>query len=457
MNPVVRCWIKNLEHMREDAKDVSILGIIVGKSEPKIFENMDGDERGVLTLTIRDSPYDTINCVFWGSKEFIMTTSDNYKYGVVVNIMEAKVSSPSERSNYQPKTSSRFLLTINEGKGRIYLHTGPQDNFRKLLNLPLKPLGLTLSLTDVNARGELASGDFVDLLVVVRMIRPLREIKTRHGRITHCREIVVMDKSFPGMLLTFWGKTCDDRINSWKPMETCLILYDIKSDYSSFYRAVTLNFTSRTLITENIQVSEAKELIAYAATVPPLEKFSFESTDLPIPEEIRTVMTVQQILDRAEGHLISNEEQFTALVYAVITKFDLDGFGRIVTERCSFCKRITDGDCSDTNCVNLQFQTSQKNSLTFEILMDLTDHTGTSTNCRLMRDAAEKLIGMSPEEFLKLSPQQKTNLKWKTLLERCAVKVVVRKKSVYRPRMWIGIVECVLADHDDVAKNIKVF
>lgn len=89
--------------------------------------------------------------------------------------------------------------------------------------------------------------------------------------------------------------------------------------------------------------------------------------------------------------------------------------------------------------------------------MDLTDHTGTFTNCRLMRDAAAKLIGMSPEEFLKLPPQQKTNLKWKILLERCAVKVVVRKKSVYRPRMWIGIVECVLADHDDVAKNIKVF
>ena len=32
-------------------------------------------------------------------------------------------------------------------------------------------------------------------------------------------------------------------------------------------------------------------------------------------------MTVQQILDRTEGDLVQEEDQFTALCYAVITRF----------------------------------------------------------------------------------------------------------------------------------------
>ena len=48
---------------------------------------------------------------------------------------------------------------------------------------------------------------------------------------------------------------------------------------------------------------------------------------------ITTIMTVQQILDRAEGDLKGEEDQFTALCYAVISKFDLDGCSKIISRK----------------------------------------------------------------------------------------------------------------------------
>ncbi|GAB0099985.1 Protein hold'em [Sergentomyia squamirostris] len=455
MTSSLRCWIKNLELLRDDTKNITIIGVIMGKSEAKIFSGGDGDERGVFSITLRDSERDTINCVFWGSKDFIVSTSERYKYGDVVSV-DAKVSR-TDGSMYQPKTTANFLLTINEGSGQIANSLSSTESFKNLLNLPLRSPDLSLRLIDIDSRGEVASGDLVDLFVIVRMIRPLREVRTRRGETLHCRDIVVMDRSFPGMLLTFWGKAFNERIDSWKPLDTCLTLYDIKSNYSSFHHAVTLTYCSRTLIAENVDIPEAVDLKAYAVTVPPLNKFAFDSKELPKADEIHCVMTVQQVFDRTCGSLATNEEQFTAVIYAVISKFDLDGCSSAVTERCSSCKNMCKGECQNVDCITLQFQTSQQNSFTFSIVMDLSDHSGTLVNCHVTQDAAEKLLNMSAKDFINLTIDERTELKWKTLLERCAVKIVVRKTTSYRPRIWIGIVECLSVDSADVADKIKMY
>ena len=41
-------------------------------------------------------------------------------------------------------------------------------------------------------------------------------------------------------------------------------------------------------------------------------------------ESIQTIMTVRQIYSRVEGQLKDNSEQFTAVLYAMITQFNLD-------------------------------------------------------------------------------------------------------------------------------------
>lgn len=45
--------------------------------------------------------------------------------------------------------------------------------------------------------------------------------------------------------------------------------------------------------------------------------------------EITNVMTIRQIKDRCDGRLLSDDEQFTAVVYGIITQFDLDGTSKI--------------------------------------------------------------------------------------------------------------------------------
>lgn len=44
-------------------------------------------------------------------------------------------------------------------------------------------------------------------------------------------------------------------------------------------------------------------------------------------------MTVRQIYTRVEGHLKDNSEQFTAVLYAMITQFNLDVKNHALSKR----------------------------------------------------------------------------------------------------------------------------
>lgn len=44
-------------------------------------------------------------------------------------------------------------------------------------------------------------------------------------------------------------------------------------------------------------------------------------------------MTVQQIYDRSDGAIRDDSDQFTAVIYGVVTRFDLDGSSRCVSKR----------------------------------------------------------------------------------------------------------------------------
>lgn len=83
-------------------------------------------------------------------------------------------------------------------------------------------------------------------------------------------------------------------------------------------------------------------------------------------------------------------------------------------------------------------------SAAFDLLVDVTDHTGTLQACSLRGAAAEQTLGCSvshrrridseplhrnrnvsacfqTDEFIRLSDDQRTALKWKLLLERCKI------------------------------------
>lgn len=159
----------------------------------------------------------------------------------------------------------------------------------------------------------------------------------------------------------------------------------------------------------------------------------------------------------------ANEEQITAVLYAVITKYDIDGSqSKVVRKRCVNCTRyvpLQNEFCDNEDCETFGYlndTVSENFEYYYDIHIGLSDHSG-SINCKILREYAEKLIGCSAKEFLKLAETKRTDIKLNLLMERCRVKVVLTRKSVLRSSMTIVVLECIVADFDEVTKKITVY
>lgn len=159
----------------------------------------------------------------------------------------------------------------------------------------------------------------------------------------------------------------------------------------------------------------------------------------------------------------ANEEQITAVLYAVITKYDIDGSSqsRVVKKRCINCNRyvpLQNEFCDNEECEfgYLEDTLSDKFDYYYDIHISLSDHSGT-IHCRILKEYAEKLIGCPAKDFLNLDERRKTEIKLKLMMERCRVKVVLRRKSVLRSSMTIIVLECVVATFEEVARKITVY
>lgn len=77
-----------LNNLNINIKNALIVGIIIAKSSPRTFgsKKKNGESRGVLSFTLRDSDIDTINADVWGSEYFIITFYERFLVGYVGNI-----------------------------------------------------------------------------------------------------------------------------------------------------------------------------------------------------------------------------------------------------------------------------------------------------------------------------------------------------------------------------------
>lgn len=104
--------------------------------------------------------------------------------------------------------------------------------------------------------------------------------------------------------------------------------------YSTYSKMVELSTNSRTLIVEHPDSAEARSLKTFAQNAPMttynVADDTSETVDLA---SITTVMTCQQILDRIEADIIGSEDHFTAVIFAVVTVYDLDGCSLVFTRR----------------------------------------------------------------------------------------------------------------------------
>lgn len=201
-----------IQNLNVSIKNAFIIGIIINKSDMKIFDSHhNGSKRGVITFTIRDSKRYFINCIVWGSDTFIESHTLEFHIGQVINIIQPKITlkSGDKSELYNPLTTSPFILTINEGKGYIINYNGEdKDEFSKLLTLSIKSTCSVYNLVDVNANGNSLKGQFIDLLVIVRSLKPIRKFQMKNSTPNNekqYREIILMDKTFGGMCLKIWN------------------------------------------------------------------------------------------------------------------------------------------------------------------------------------------------------------------------------------------------------------
>ncbi|XP_014278474.1 meiosis-specific with OB domain-containing protein [Halyomorpha halys] len=430
-----------LNYLTPSSADFLVVGVIIAKRPPKSFKSKkDGSDRGVMGFTLRDSPADYINVTVWGSKIFVDNFNACYRVGDVVDLINTKVimRKPEDRTDiFQPPVTSCMELVFNELQSEISPHDLEDClDYIKILHLPTKPPGNFLNLADIKANGKLFNGQYVNILVAVQRIGNRRDMKSRTGKDISILEIVVMDKTSSDFMVQTWEEDIIQRGSGWKPKDTVLFLSDVRVEWSEFRKAMVATITSRSVVTENPSTREAAILASFALTVPiqtPQLVDNIANTIIE-PETIVNVMSCASVIRQAWSG--ESSDSFTALVFAVIQAFDLDGFKSVVVSRCSICSCPSEGSiCPRSDCSEGQ------PTAAYDLRINLFDHTGRLSNCRLTGNTAEQVITVKPEVFLNLNLDGKTQLKWRWLLKKVSARLLIKPVGPGTLAPLISVVE----------------
>lgn len=432
-----------------------------------ILSKKDASPRGVWNFTLRDSPEDHVNVTVWGSPAFVEKCAEEFHIGDVVSVTKARITfrvTGGVDDNFRPDVSSQFQLTLSEGSSEISHHNFPDaSSFLHLMHIPTKQSQDTVPLRDINANGNALQGSFINLLVAVQNVQRVRQIKTQDGRQCDLREVVVFDHTSSGVSLQLWDKELINLASHWKPRETILFLADVKMRWNSFHNSCVPEFNSKTVITVDPQTPDAECLSVYAraALLQPSAIIDNLANNIVDISSIKNVMSVRAVLSRAWANLNTTmseeEQQFTALVYSVITHLDLH-HENVVLVKCTSCNVVSPSgnSCSNSQCAVEQGLEPFVPNRMFNIRISLSDHTGTLENCRLTNEAAEAVLGCSVPHFDAMSYDQKDLLRMNFILERCATRILVLKPSNVRRQLYVSIVSCTIVDPAEVASRLPL-
>lgn len=208
-------------------------------------------------------------------------------------------------------------------------------------------------------------------------------------------------------------------------------------------------------------------------------------------------MTVRQIYSRAEGELQDPSiHQFTAVLYGMVTKFDLDGLTSTSTGSGGCCtspslpnrrnashyplhslqdiflkallfysiacqRHIPRNlqDCASDACQQyFSLDNDEPRSISyFNINIHLSDQTGTLVEARLAGHPAERILGLRAEDFQRLAEREKSELKWRFLLKYFEVRLMIKKPVGVRNHLVIVVVDMQAIPLEKLVANMVVF
>nr|XP_022905749.1 meiosis-specific with OB domain-containing protein [Onthophagus taurus] len=457
-----------IQQLEPDLNNVLIIGIIIAKQRPRKFTSTGKDgisERGVWNFTLRDTPRDYINCTFWGQGEEIWKLAEAFQIGDVVEVTRPRISIraiDNHGEQFRPTVTSPYTLTLYDNQSRITRYQNPNE-FLRLLRYPTKPLAIFVTIADVQSRDITSAPKYVDMLVAVRSIGVVRNVKTKSGIEQEVRDFTVLDHTSEGVRMTTWDPELIARIGFWKPRTTILFLADVKVEYSHFHKSIMPVIGSRTIITEDPIGQEAEQLRNYASTAPLLPSHIIEQLMSRYnPTTIKNIMTINQVQQKVDSMMSSSnlrrldDRHFVALLYCMVSHLDLDGLLPVTTTRCKRCKYLINNNqlCENEECVSSRGIEMVDLETTFDIRVNLSDHTGSINNCRLVGTTAEEILGCSVQKFINMSDHEKGELKWKYLLERCEIRIIVL--CTKNANSKISILSCSRSSPIDFASNIPI-
>ncbi|XP_062859887.1 meiosis-specific with OB domain-containing protein [Trichomycterus rosablanca] len=440
----------------------SVVGIIIGKTDARGFPDRKnvGSERYTFSFTVKDSPDHFINVSSWGTEDYILGLSSRVKIGdcVVIENPLVVTKDPEKEDRFCPTTPSFYRLLVTEAHSAIQM-CSDLDTERRLLSffhIPVKDSRDFYSLGDITANGQTLDGNFINILAAVRSIGEPKCFNTSDGRKGQKLEMKLFDETLTSFPFICWDREAIQFVQTLPPRETVLFIVDARISFDTFRNSMVATSTSKTIITVNPDTLEANQLFSYAKELSEIELLDEPDVEVEhnVPlDSISEVLTVSQIKAKVQ----ESSEALYGMVYGFITTLALDsGISKIIRSRCDRCKyRVSEEIevCTNTACPN-QGQ-GQEVTAAFDLLVDISDHTGTLQGCSLGGTVAEKTLGCTSEEFVCLPESERTSMKWRFLLERCKIYLKVYASSKNVSGMRACILSCTLADPVEVKQSMS--
>ncbi|XP_043944883.1 meiosis-specific with OB domain-containing protein [Protopterus annectens] len=443
----------------------SVKGVIIGKTDARGFPDRKnfGEERYTFSFTVRDSPGHFINASCWGKEEYIRSLAASFRIGDCVVIENPLVQTKDiERDErFCPATSSYYKLSVSEMHSSVSVCSSldVDTELLSLLYLPVKEPHDYYSLGDIVANGQSFDGKIINILAAVRLVGETKNFITSDNRNGQRCEIKLFDETVSSFPMICWDKESILLAQTWLPGETVIFASDIRVGYDSYRHCMTATIISKSIVTTNPDTDEANQLFNYIKEY--AASGGFENEDDVLSDTINIcsitdVYNVRQLKQKAQENGDKSDPVY-GIVYAFISTLNIDSeINKIIRTRCVKCRfQIDDmsNTCKNPSCENAMNVTSSIAS--FELLVDVSDHTGTLQFCNLSGNAAEKTLDCTVDGFLRLTEEQKTALKWKLLLERCKIYLKIFTSSSSRTGLRINVLSCKIAEPEEASQILS--
>ncbi|XP_030858519.2 meiosis-specific with OB domain-containing protein isoform X1 [Gorilla gorilla gorilla] len=454
-----------LSDLQPNMANLKVIGIVIGKTDVKGFPDRKniGSERYTFSFTIRDSPAHFVNAASWGNEDYIKSLSDSFRVGDCVIIENPLIQRKEieREEKFSPATPSNCKLLLSENHSTVKVCSSYEVDTKllSLIHLPVKESHDYYSLGDIVANGHSLNGRIINVLAAVKSVGEPKYFTTSDRRKGQRCEVRLYDETESSFAMTCWDNESILLAQSWMPRETVIFASDVRINFDKFRNCMTATIISKTIITTNPDTPEANILLNFIrenketnVLDDEIDSYFKESINL---STIVDVYTVEQL----KGKALKNEgkaDPSYGILYAYISTLNIDDeTTKVVRNRCSSCGYVVNeasNMCTTCNKNSLDFKSV---FLSFHVLIDLTDHTGTLHSCSLTGSVAEETLGCMVNEFLAMTDEQKTALKWQFLLERSKIYLKFVLSHRARSGLKISVLSCKLADPTEASRNLS--